>query len=339
MKRLVTTEVARWFARTLLWVVSAATIALMVLGPLSAWDGSREPSDADRAAARQQVDAYEPPAQEDIDACLADQAREREATGDPTLDFGCEWEPRLEDFLPWRQYWDTEGPSMIWGVVTFLALAALLAGASFVAAEFSTGAIGNWLTFAPRRGRVLASKLVATVLGFVPTAVVAVAVLVAGTWGAFAAHDALRNPNPPSGAPDGTGGARFTFADAAASGGRAVLLALAFAVLGAALGFLLRHTAAVLGAVLAWGVVVEGIGAGLFPRLRPWLLQTNIDAWIRDGTQWYEDVCGLDPEQGGQSCTTVTHVVSMGHGAAVLGAVVVVVVVLAGAVFRRRDVS
>ncbi len=335
MSRLVTTEVARWFARTMLWLVSAATVALMVLGPLGAYNGSREASAADRALAQQQVDAYEPPAQEDVDACLADEAREREAQGDPTIEFQCEWTPTVEDFLPWRQYWDTEGASIVWGVASFLALAALLAGASFVAAEFSTGAIGNWLTFAPRRGRVLASKLVATVVGFAPTAVLAVTLLVGGTWGAFAAHDALHNPNPPQ----GSGGSGFTLADAAAAGGRIAVLGVAFAALGAALGFLLRHTAAVLGAVLAWGVVVEGIGAGLAPRARPWLLQTNIDAWVRDGTQWYEDVCGFDAETGGQSCTSITHTVSAGHGAAVLGGLVLVVVVLAAVVFRRRDVS
>ncbi len=333
MNRLVTTEAARWFARTLLWVVSAATIALMVLGPVSAWQGSREPSDADRAHAQAQVDEYVPPPQEDIDACLADEAREREASGDPALDFGCDWEPKVEDYLPWRLYWDIDGSDVLWGFVTFLVLAAVLAGASFVAAEFSTGAIGNWLTFAPRRGRVLASKLVATALGFAPTAIVAVAVLVAGTWGAFAVNGALRTPNGLGDRPD------FTLADAVASGGRIVLLALVFAVLGAALGFLLRHTAAVLGAVLAWTVVVEGLGLALIPALRPWVLQTNINAWVRDGVEWHEDICASGPPTAGQDCEPVVHVVSMGHGAAVLATALIVVVALAAVAFRRRDVS
>lgn len=338
MKRLVTTEVARWFARRLLWVAGAATIALMVLGPVGAFTGSRAPSPAEIAEAQQWLDEWEAPSQADVDTCLADQEKEREAQGDPTIDFGCVWEePSLENYLPWRQYWDTDASATLWGSVTFLALASLLAGASFVAAEFATGSIGNWLTFAPRRGRVLASKLVATVVGFAPTAVLAVGVLVGGTWTAFAANDALRNPQ----VPQGPGGEYFGFtvADAVGTGGRAVVLALAFAVLGAALAFLLRHTAAVLGAVLGWAVVVELIAASQFPGLKSWQLQTNIDAWVRDGTAWYEERCAFDAEVGEQVCTSITHVVSLGHGAAVLGGVVIVVVALAAVVFRRRDVS
>ena len=40
-------------------------------------------------------------------------------------------------------------------------LAPLLLAGSFVSAEFSTGSIGNWLTFAPRRVRVYLSKVLA----------------------------------------------------------------------------------------------------------------------------------------------------------------------------------
>jgi len=335
MTRLVTSEVARWFARRLLWVVSAGAVALMVLGPVDAWSTSGEPSAAERAYAQQQVDEYVPMSDEDRATCLEDQQRERDASGDPTLDLGCDWVPTVEDFLPGRGYWDTHGLSSLWGFVTFLVLAALAAGASFVAAEFSTGAISSWLTFAPRRLRVFASKLVASVLGFAPTAVLAVAVLVGGTWGAYAARGALTNPQPPvddAWSPVG-------LADGVAAGGRMVALALAVVVLGAALGFLLRHTAAVLGAVLVWFVVVETILAELVQRLRGWTFQTNVDAWVRDGTEWYEEVCGFDAESGGRACEYVAHTVTAAQGAAVLGTMVVVVVALAALVFRRRDVA
>jgi ABC-2 type transport system permease protein len=36
--------------------------------------------------------------------------------------------------------------------------------ASFIGAEFTTGAIANWLSFIPRRGAVLAARLVAIVI-------------------------------------------------------------------------------------------------------------------------------------------------------------------------------
>ncbi len=338
MIRLVRTELYRWGGRTLLWVLAVVTVAFAVLVPVSAWNDSKPPSAQDVALAQQQVDDYEAPPQADIDQCLADEAAEREATGDPTLDWGCEWEPTVADFLPWRQYFDTDAEGGVAGMAVFLVLAGLLMGASFVAAEFSTGAIGNWLTFAPRRGRVLTSKLTATALGYLPTALAATVVLAGGTWLAFSVNDAMRNPNVYE---DGTGQGPdlLTPENLALMGARIVAVAVAMAVAGAALGFLLRHTAAVLGLVLGWAVVVEGILRNLVPRLQPYTLGLNLDAWVRGGTQYGIDRCEYDPENGGTMCETVYHQVSQAHGAVVLGLVVVVLVGLAALVFRRRDVS
>lgn len=333
MTRLVWTELRRWFSRSLLWGLAGGTVLLMLLVPFQSWSGSRAPSQEDLRDAQLQVEQFEPMSDADIEVCRAEEAREREATGDPTVDFDCDWRPTATDFLPWRQYFDTEAQRGVAGVSILLAVVALMAGASFVAAEFTTGAIGNWLTFAPRRGRVLTSKLVAAGLGFLPTAVVAVTTLLAGTWGAFALNDALHNPRPQEDAP------LWDVADAVGFGARLVAAIVLLAVAGAALGFVARHTAAVLGLVVAWAVVVEGMLGSVVPRLQGLQLHVNLEAWLQRGTEYTVEVCAPNPEGGGQVCAYVPHAVSQLHGAVVLLVVVAVLVSVAALVFRRRDVG
>ncbi len=336
MTRLVLTELARFFSRALLWGLACGALALALLGPYSAWQASSPPSAQDIAFAQEQVDAFEPMSPEDLETCLAEEQKYFEDFPDEKPDdfvSGCTWEPTLADYLPYRHYFDSDALGVVTGIALPLALVALVMGASFVAAEFSTGSIGNWLTFAPRRGQVYASKLTAAALGTLPTALVALAVLVGGTWAAFAVNDAMH-------APANRGDGTSTVADLLQVGGRTAALVVGVALLGGALGFLLRHTAAVLGAIVGWVAVVEGYVAAMVPGLRPYLLNLNVDAWVNGGTTYWVDRCAPDPDQGNAMvCDSVTHVVSQTHGAVVLGVVGVVAVVVAWLVFRRRDVS
>ena len=48
--------------------------------------------------------------------------------------------------------------------IYLVALTALMVAGSFIGAEYSSGSIGNWLSFIPRRGRVFASKLLTVVV-------------------------------------------------------------------------------------------------------------------------------------------------------------------------------
>ena len=59
-------------------------------------------------------------------------------------------------------------PNILLGGSYLLAFVAFLLGPSFVGAEFSSGSIGNWLTFEPRRLRVYGSKLIAAGAGMLP---------------------------------------------------------------------------------------------------------------------------------------------------------------------------
>lgn len=336
MTRLVTTELARFFSRSLLWGLAIGALALAALGPLSAWGSSTPHSAADIAEAQQQVDRYEPMSEEDLEACRQSEREYLEEFPEEADAFesGCDVRPVLEDFLPGRSYFDTEVMGIVSGIATPLALLALVMGASFVAAEFSTGAIGNWLTFAPRRDRVYASKLAAAALGVVPATVVALVVLVGGTWGVFALHDAMTAPER------GWEADRATTTDVLQMGGRIAVLAVGVALFGAALGFLLRHTAAVLGTVVGWAAVVEGYVGFMVERVQPYLLNLNVNAWVNGGATYWAQECAPDPDQNGAVvCTSVEQLVSQTHGAIVLGLVGAVCLVAAWLVFRRRDVA
>ncbi len=336
MTRLVTTELTRFFSRSLLWGLAIGAVVLAAFAPFAAWQGSSPASAAEIAEAQLQVDSFEPMTGEDLEACLESDRQYLEEFPEEAEGFesGCSWEPTIEDFLPSRSYFDTDAFETVAGVAVPLALLALVMGASFVAAEFSTGAIGNWLTFAPRRGRVYASKLTAAAVGVVPAAVVALVVLLGGTWSAFAVHDARQAPE------NHWDDDRRTVADVLELGGRIAALVVGVALAGAALGFLLRHTAAVLGTIVGWAAVVEGYVGMTFDGVRPYLLSLNVQAWVNGGASYWTEKCAPDPDQGNAVvCQSVEQVVSQTHGAVVLGIVGVLCLAAAWFVFRRRDVA
>ncbi|HEX7538488.1 MAG TPA: ABC transporter permease [Dermatophilaceae bacterium] len=207
-----------------------------------------------------------------------------------------------------------------------LAFVGFLVGAGFVAAEFSSGSMANWLTFEPRRLRVYASKLGAAGLGMLAPAVALLGLLTAGAWlivGHFAS----------------TAGTTAKFwGDLAQMGGRALALAVAAALAGAAMGVLFRHTAAVLGIAVGYLILVEGVFGQALQGSAPWLLKLNFNAWLEHGTTYYINSCKTDG-LGNYACEGVEKVLTFGHSSAYLGILVVFLIALAALVFRRRDVS
>ncbi len=187
------------------------------------------------------------------------------------------------------------------GVYVFGFLAFIL-GASFVAAEFATGSMGTWLTFQPRRLRVASAKLCAAAMGGLAVGAVAV---VLGLLSAAMISDRqpARMPScrSPRRRPRGRCGRSSPVRVAAiALGGSG----------GAVIGFLLRSTAGVIGAVLGWVVVVEGlVGSTLAGgRLQPWLVRTNLDAFVNDGAFYTATTCGASGCQTAPVALSFTHV-------------------------------
>jgi ABC-2 type transport system permease protein len=267
-----------------------------------------------------------------IKDCQDAQQQERDRSGDQSLDFGCSTmgevhTPTMEDMgivVPVAETITVSAMPPLAAVLTFLLL--LLMG-SFVAAEFTTGSMGNWLTFKPRRMQVAASKVVAAGIGAVAIGSVAVGLLVVGARMVATINrpgSDLQLPEPPSpGEPLGQLAVR------------AVLVALFAGVVGAALGLLIRHTAAVIGTLLGYLVLVEGVAVHtLFQgNLVPWAVVPNLNAFLEKGYVYPAETCTAD------RCTYAEQTLSYTHGwvyLLVLGSLVLAAAVVA---FRRRDVT
>ncbi len=328
MMRLLRAEFGRIRSRRMTWGVLAAALAIVGLLAFGVYSSGRPPS-ADELrqsqAAYQQASAeWKANGRDMVAQCRADQANERKTN--PEADFGCDAmrEPRLEDFArPPLQLQPTLDAARL-PLGFLIGFLSFLFGTSLVAAEFSTGAVGNWLTFVPRRFQVYAAKVGAAGV----TATIAAAVLTALAAGLLRAAVSVN-------------GGVMTLPDTGglwASALRVAALAAGAAVAGAACGFLFRHTAAVLGTLIGYLVVVEMIGQGAYEWLRPYLLTNAVSAWLAGGWRYFTNECVSDPT-GGYSCQSKEHLISLSWGATELAVAVLVAVVLGAVVFRRRDVT
>lgn len=327
--RLLAVEVRRILSRSL--VIASVLVTLGAVGLVLAgtWQSAQPLSPAQVEAAQEEYERaladweeYGP------DRCFEDEERARErgelAEGES---FGCEHmePPREEWFVPMSsELTETFVPLLSTTAMLFFFLAYLI-GATSTAAEISSGTLSTWLTFVPQRMRVLFSKIGAAAVVALPVTAGLTAVLAAGLYGVHAANDALG---------DMTG---EVWADAGWVAARIVVLGVVIAGVGAALGVLLRHTAAALGVVIGWFIVVESIIGGLVPRLQPFMLRLNVQAWVADGAPYWVMTCEVT--ERGTECIGVEHTVSLAHGAVFLGVVALVVLLVTALVFRRRDVG
>nr|WP_241236912.1 ABC transporter permease subunit [Georgenia faecalis] len=327
--RLLRVELHRLFSRqvVLLLMVAAVVVPLLMLVAVAREARPVTPeelADAEAVYAQQLAD-WEETGEEQVAQCEADEEREREASGQE-VDFGCEFitAPELEWFLRPVPTFAADVERLLSALSPLLLAVGLAIGATFTAAEFATGSMGMWLTFEPRRLRVYATKLAAPALAFGLVALAAAALFVAGDWFILDSADLTA----------GTTAATWT------SVGWMVLriggLGLLAALLSAALGFLVRHTAGVLGIGIGY-LVVELVVRGLVPASQPWLVSVNVASWVQHGTTYYLETCAADG-QGGVLCEVADRTVSFGHSALYLLVLTAVVVGLGALAFRRRDV-
>lgn len=326
--RLLRVELRRLFARRLVVLTMIGAVAISLVTLVGVWQSTRPLSDADLAQAeqyyQQELEYWEENGEQQVADCLEMEAEEAERLDEP-VDYGCDdMEPRLEWFIhtapPLHESIGYQLPAL--GLLPLLA--GLLVGATFTAAELSTGSISTWLSFEPRRLRVYASKVAAAALGIVPATVLALAVAILGTWAI----------NAQVGLADGMTGEVWT--DIFETSLRITGLGVLAALVGSALGILLRHTAAVLGVAIGYGVV-ELIGGQFFQTVQPWLVSTNIRGWMEGGTSYYVEVCTTDAT--GMMCEYTERMLSFSHSAAYLLVLSAVVVTVGAVVFRRRDAA
>jgi ABC-2 type transport system permease protein len=335
MRRLLRVELRRLRSRRLVRWAAAGTVALALLTVVLAFVASLPPTDAQVDEAEtmyaQQLEDWEANGDEYVAQCLEQEAAAQES--EPGADFGCDdMEPRPEWFLATTptfegdaDTWPAPGVTTLTQLAPLLLLLALVVGVSFLTAEISTGAIGLWLTFEPRRQRVYWSKAVSVAIGVLPVVVVAYLVMVGGAYGAYALNDQLGPVTAD------------TWARLAGVGGRLLVAAALVAATGAALGTLLKNAAGALGLVVAWIAVVETVVTVAVQEAQQWLVRTNVTAWVQGGTTiWLED-CTTDTT--GTSCEVVEQAVSQTQGGLYLLGVAVVLSVVAALVLRRRDVA
>lgn len=209
--------------------------------------------------------------------------------------------------------------------VYLVGLAAALVAASYIGAEFTSGALANWLTFVPHRRKVLTAKLLAVSLVSAVLGALALAV----TVGVAALSSKLSGAS--------IGGVDRLWATAA----RGVVIVVIFALLGFALALLTRHTIGALGALVAYLVAssVVTVLVNVISRLQSWkpfLVQNQVRAFLSRGYT-YENY-GQPANDTGEPAVTL-HTISFSDS--IVYWVVLMAVVVAGSfvVFQRRDVN
>lgn len=199
-------------------------------------------------------------------------------------------------------------------------LAAYLVAASFVAAEWTSGALATWLTFVPNRLRVFGTKLAAVVI-----AAAAIGGLTLGlAVGVLAAI--VR----------GYGGSLDGAADLVATSGRSLLMVVVAGIFGFCVALVTRRTGPAVGLVLGYFVVayVFNIVVATSPALSTlplWLPEHNVLAVVLDGTTNYSY-----DDQGEHQ---VERTVTLAHAAAYWITLTGAVLVGSALLFRRRDVT
>ncbi len=204
----------------------------------------------------------------------------------------------------------------------FLGVIAVLIGATMIGAEWSAGSVGTQLLFEPRRPRVWAAKAAAIAL---VTAVMA-AVVFALVWaGILAAYAAWSDDGLPAG----------FLGDLGASGLRAAAFAGIGGLAGYAVTMAARHTVVVVGLMLAYSVIGEGLLREFVPRLERYLVSNNTLAWIQDGhrIRIHPEFCNTRAE-----CRPTVTVISLADAALYFGVVAAAMLLISLAVFRHRDV-
>jgi len=329
MMRLTKVELRRLFSRRLTSIALLGALILTGLMLFSVFQEAKPISGPEltqqRAQFAQAQKDWEDNGAQQVKDCLKQQADVQKT--DPKAVFGCDqMEPKLANYFKPQAKFAEVMPSTLLAGSYLLTVIGFAIGASFVAAEFSSGSMANWLTFEPRRMRVYASKLAAAGLGVIPATAALLGLLTDGVW-LIVGH---------FGSTSGT--TAKVWGNLGGMGARSLALALAATVTGAAIGVLLRRTVAVLGIAIGYLVLVEVVFGQALQAARPWLLQLNVAAWLEHGSTYYPVVCSTTP-QGIYGCQSVQRMLSFGHSTAYLGLLVVFMVALAALVFRRRDVS
>jgi hypothetical protein len=314
----------RW-RRAVLFLAALSIILPVLIWAGMAWN-TRPVSDADIANAQEQVERDRKMYEQDRENCLKNPEQFGPPDGMDPAKFCDEIfaDPEIDWYLMRPQLSIGDAKDHGSGVATVLLALALLIGATFAGADWSSGSMSNQLLFEPRRLRVWLAKAGAVLLGVGALAALGLATFWAFTFGVIESRDI-----PVTSA---------QWRDAAEAAGRATLLAGAAGVGGFVVTMLLRSTVGTLGVMLA-----VSIGGSLLVASLPidgtgrWMLQNNVFGILDNGYGYYDQSLPSCDQFGGGG-GTCQATLSLGEGLRFFGVLLMVGVALSMASFRRRDV-
>lgn len=334
--RLVRTELTRLrWRRAVLLLVAAAVVIPALVWVTTVWN-TRPYSEEDIRQAREQA-ASQPGFERELTRC---EKRPRRYGAESAA--ACEqlmisnWSGLYRPELTIRHELSGTGP----GVVTTVAVLLLLAGATFVGADWASGSMSNQLLFEPRRAAVWSVKAAAVGLGATVVGLLTQALY----WAGIYLVSAQRGLDPPSALLDDVAWmvARGTF-----------VIALA-AVAGFALTMLFRSTVATLG--LLFAVSVAGTFAvAVLPlggQNERYMVHANVAAviqgrytyWTEPPPECFDSRTGREQRAEGETrrqfdlrCSG-QQMITVWDGLSYLALPALLVLGLSVVSFRRRDV-
>ncbi|TCB95624.1 ABC transporter permease [Micromonospora zingiberis] len=335
---LIRAEAQRLAARRFVQLMVLLLLLAFAVTAATTLAGSHTPTSAELATAQQQATAERRDMEREHDRCLARDRGEAWAhEGNLYLPPDCsELDPAQRDRLPVTADYLTgvftftqQAESLLFFLVAFLLMFGFLVGASYIGADLNSGGVVNLLLWRPRRLTVLGAKL-GTLLGAVLVLSVLASVAYLVTFWVIAHVAGYPGPTD----------AAF-WAALAQLWGRGIGLVLLGTAVGFALATIGRHTAAALGAVVAYLVVWELGGRIVLQILevaRPdqLLLSSYVAAWIAKQVRFYDN----------SRCTDVyysycdsTYLLTWQPALGVLLLLTAGLTAVAFALFRRRDLS
>ncbi len=233
----------------------------------------------------------------------------------------------VEEFLDKRPFvLAGDLPSGAVAVAVAVAALAFVIGATYVGAEWSSRSMVALLFWEPRRLKVMRVKL-----GVLVGACALLALISQALWWGTAlvmARTLGRTGRLP----------KDFYPDLLGQQGRAIALAVFAGLLGFGIANLVRNTAAALGVGFVYFAVVESAVRGFRPSWQEWLLTDNAAALLLNGGhKIYLFNEGYVDERGAYIDSGREVLLSNLHGAAVLGGVTAVLVIVGVALFQRRD--
>jgi hypothetical protein len=325
--RLTGAEFRRLAYRRFVRVVAVLAVAGFIAAVFAIYAKHARPSAGDLAAATRTRDAQLAQIQQGVIECtktLPTDADPRECGPAPSADdFPVSQFLRRQPLEPGR----ISDYALAIGVG--VAMLGFAVGASFIGAEWSSKNLVSWLYWEPRRLRLIAAKVLALL-----SVMLAVALLLQAVWFGLA-HLLLHY----RGLPVSSLGphARHYWRHILDAQLRGALLIVPTSLLGFSIAGLMRNTAASFGAGFVYFAVVESLIRAWNPDWQPYLLTTNIGAWISNGGLTLYGKQVFSQQRQGFYARAI-HLSNV-HGGVVLLVYAGLILLVFLTVFRRRDIS